>query len=120
MEEQREPELAELTSDYYAEDPQLGDIVFLKHNFEDSSLRSVITGLKRTRPQRGLEADKSYEVVLYQGLKIKVAGLKEWLRLDDSTSGWEITDTLRGAEYNKLEPTVVVESIFDENQTEEE
>lgn len=111
-------ELAQLTEDYYTDDPKLGDIVFLRHNFEDATLRAPVTGVKRYGAQRGLDATGGYEIVLYNRLKIKVAGVKEWLKIDDSNDGWEVTDTLTGAEYNKLEPTVVAETLIDEIEDE--
>lgn len=117
--EENPKELAEMTSDYYQDDPQLGDIVFMKHNFEDVTLRAPVTAIKRYHPHRGLDADGNYEVVIYTRLKIKVAGVKDWLLLDDSNQGWEITDTLSGADYNKLEPTVVAESLLDEIEDED-
>lgn len=100
----------ELTA-FYDEDPSLGDIVFLKHTFEDSSIRGEVVGLERTSPHRGLNPDHSYEVVVYHGLLIKVAGIENWL----DTQEWEITTKLTGWEYKKLPPEVVMNSLDEEN-----
>lgn len=107
-------DLANLTHDYYQDDPQLGDIVFLRSNFEDATIRGVVTGVRRFHPHRGLDAENNYEVVIYQRLKIRVAGIKQWLLLEDTNNGWEVTDTLRGPQFNKLEPRVVIESFVDD------
>jgi hypothetical protein len=100
----------ELTA-FYDDDPTLGDIVFLKHTFEDSSIRGEIVGLERVTPHRGLNPDRSYEVVVYHGLLVKVAGIDIWL----DTQEWEITDKLTGWEYKKLPPEVVMNSLDEEN-----
>ena len=90
---------------FYAEDPELGDIVFLKNTFEDATIRGEVVGLERHTPHRGLNPDRSYEVVIYHGLSIKVAGIDQWL----DTADWEITDKLSGWEYKKLPPEVVLQ-----------
>ena len=117
----KEPQLADLTEDFYAEDPKLGDIVFLRNNFEDATVRGPITGIRRFHPHRGLDAENNYEVVIYQRLKIKVAGIKQWLLIEDGNDAWEIESVVSGPEYNKLPATVVVEQIVDEmNEDEDE
>ena len=99
-------DIADELNAFYDEDPALGDIVFLKNNFEDASIRGEVVGLERVRPHRGLNPDRSYEVVVYHGLLIKVAGIDIWL----DTQDWEITDKLTGWEYKKLPPEVVAQS----------
>ena len=95
--------------DYYSEDPQLGDMVFLKNNFDDTTIRGEVTGINRSAAQRGLHPDGHYEVVLYSQLAIKIGGLEEWISLEE----WEVTDTLRGLEFRKLPPGKVIESLTD-------
>lgn len=92
---------------FYAEDPQLGDIVFLKNTFEDATIRGEVVGIERVTPHRGLNPDRSYEVVVYHGLLLKIAGINEWLDTED----WEITDKLTGWQYKKLPPEVVASSL---------
>lgn len=99
-------DIADELVNFYAEDPQLGDIVFLKNTFEDATIRGEVVGLERQHPQRGLNPDRSYEVVIYQGLSIKIAGIDQWL----DTEEWEITDKLTGWEYKKLPPEVVLQN----------
>jgi hypothetical protein len=91
---------------FYAEDPQLGDIVFLKNTFEDATIRGEVVGIERVTPHRGLNPDRTYEVVVYHGIMLKIAGIDEWLDPAD----WEITDKLTGWEYKKLPPEVVGQS----------
>jgi len=118
MPEDEKPEenLENIVESYYAEDPQVGDMVFLKNNFEDCTIRGELVGVTRHTPQRGLSPEGDYEVVLYTGLDLRIAGWPMWLSLDE----WEITDTLRGAEYKKLPPDVVVEKLIDEIDEEED
>lgn len=99
-------DIAEELVNFYAGDPELGDIVFLKNTFEDATIRGEVVGLERHQPQRGLNPDRSYEVVIYSGLLIKVAGIDQWL----DTADWEITDKLSGWDYKKLPPEVVLQS----------
>lgn len=96
--------------DFYANDPQLGDMVFLKNNFDDTTIRGEVVGIERTQPNRGLSPDRSYEVVMYTGLYLKIGGIDLWLDFEE----WTVTDILRGAEYKKLPPEVVKPEI-DEN-----
>lgn len=96
---------------FYAEDPQLGDILFIKNDFEDVSLRGEVVGLERHIPHRGLNPDKTYEVVIYHGLLIKLAGIDQWFDTDE----WTVTDKLSGWEYKKLPPEVVAQRIEEEN-----
>lgn len=98
-------DIADELVDFYAEDPQLGDIVFLKNTFEDVTIRGEVVGLEHHQPHRGLNPDRTYEVVIYHGLLIKVAGIDQWL----DTADWEITDKLTGWEYKKLPPEVVLQ-----------
>jgi hypothetical protein len=104
-------ELEDLLESYYSEDPQLGDIVFLKHGFDDSSLRGEVTGLRRHTPQRSLNVNGSFEIILYSGLDIMIGGLETWLDLSE----WEITDKLRGSQYKKLPPEIVRQVLDDED-----
>jgi hypothetical protein len=99
-------DIADELVNFYAEDPQLGDIVFLKNNFEDATIRGEVVGIERVIPHRGLNPDRSYEVVIYHGLMLKIAGIEQWLDTED----WEITDKLTGWEYKKLPPEVVGQS----------
>lgn len=98
--------------DFYAADPNLGDIVFMKNNFEDVSIRGEVVGLERIAPNRGLNPDRTYEVVIYTGLLLKVAGIDIWL----DTIEWEITDKLTGWEYKKLPPEVVLQNNEDDEE----
>lgn len=98
--------------DFYSADPNLGDIVFMKNNFEDASIRGEVVGLERIAPNRGLNPDRTYEVVIYTGLLLKVAGFDQWL----DTSEWEITDKLSGWEYKKLPPEVVLQNHEDNEE----
>lgn len=100
---------------YYSEDPNLGDIVFLKNKFEDVSVRGEIVGLNRKHPNRALAPDHSFEVVLYQDLEIRVAGFYQWF----DTNEWEITDRLTGWEYKKLHPEVVLERTIENIEDED-
>ena len=96
-------------ANFYAEDPQLGDILFIKNNFEDVSLRGEVVGLERCHPHRGLNPDRTYEIVIYHGLLIKLAGIEQWLDTED----WTITDKLSGWQYKMLPPEVVQQSQED-------
>lgn len=97
--------------DFYSDDPIVGDMVFLKHKFEDVSIRGQLIGLERTFPTRGLSPDKSYEMLLYTGLRLKLGGVYDWFDMED----WEITDVLRGTEYHKLPPERVKPTIEGED-----
>lgn len=107
-------ELEQLLTDFYSEDPQLGDIIFLRHTFDDSSLRGEVVGLRRHTPQRSLNLNGSFEIILYSGLEVMIGGLDTWLDLGD----WEITDTLRGSQYKKLPPEVVRQVLDNEEDSE--
>lgn len=116
----KEPQLADLTEDFYAEDPKLGEIVFLRSNFEDAIVRGPVTAIKRFHPHRGLDAENNYEVVIYHRLKIRVAGIKQWLLIEDGNDGWEIESVVSGPEFNKLPANVVVEQIVDQISEDED
>lgn len=96
-------ELINAVANFYDNDPQLGDMVFLQNKFDNTTVRGEVVGLERINAQRGLSENQDYEVVLYTGLLIKIGGLDLWLDFED----WSVTDFLRGAEYKKLPPEVV-------------
>ena len=106
--------LDEVMESYYEADPQLGDVVFLKNNFEDSTIRGEVVGLWRRDPQRGLDPSQQFEIIMYSGLWVMIAGNENWLDLED----WTVTDTLRGMQYKKLPPEVV--KAVDEREDEDE
>ena len=83
-------DLEQMLESYYQEDPSLGD---------------------RSQPQRALNPNGSFEIVLYPQLDLMVGGLDYWLDLND----WEITDTLTGIEYKKLPPEVVIQRLAEED-----
>lgn len=92
---------------YYAEDPKLGDMVFLKGRFEDTTIRGEVIGMRRSQPQRALNPNGTFEIVLYPALEIMIGAIEVWLDLED----WEITDTLSGIQYKKLPPDVVAKKM---------
>ena len=98
-------DLEQILESYYQDDPSLGNMVFLKNKFEDTTIRGEIIGMRRSQPQRALNPNGTFEIVLYPHLEIMVGGLDYWLDLED----WEITDTLTGAAYKKLPPEVVTQ-----------
>ena len=63
-------------------------------------------------PQRALNPNGTFEIVLYPRLELMVGALDYWLDLED----WEITDTLTGIEYKKLPPEVVMRRWQDEDE----
>jgi hypothetical protein len=86
-------------------------MVFLKNKFEDTTIRGEVVGMRRSQPQRALNPNGSFEIVLYPQLDLMVGGLDYWLDLND----WEITDTLTGIEYKKLPPEVVIQRLAEED-----
>lgn len=111
-----DPTLDEIMESYYDADPQMGDVVFLKNNFEDSTIRGEVVGLWRREPQRGLDPSQQFEIVMYSALWVMIAGNNNWLDLEE----WTITDTLRGMQYKKLPPEVVMDKVVDEMDDEDE
>jgi len=105
-------DLDQVLADYYIADPKLGDMVFLKNNFEDTTIRGEIVAMRRSQPQRALNPDGTFEIVMYPRLEISVGAIDLWLDLED----WEITDTLTGIEYKKLPPGVVMGRLNDEDE----
>jgi hypothetical protein len=105
-------DLEQILESYYQEDPSLGDMVWLQNKFEDTTIRGEIVGMRRSQPQRALNPNGSFEIVLYPRLELMVGALDYWLDLED----WEITDTLTGVAYKKLPPGVVRERLEDEDE----
>jgi len=105
--------LLDLRRETYEGDPKVGDVVLLRHHFENVNVAGEITGLRRKHPHRGYDPDGDYEVIVYQEFDLKIAGLKGWFRIGEEAK-WEIVAELDDEEYHKLGANVVLQSKVDD------
>lgn len=119
--ENPDQKLIDLMDTFYEDDPKVGDVVLVRHNFENLNIAGEIVGLQRSHPHRGYDPDGDYEVVVYHRFKLRFAGIKQWLKIGEDHD-WTLVQILDEKEFKKLSPDVVLRSQVDEfiNQTEED
>lgn len=113
MTEQKEPELIDVLDTFYEEDPVVGDVVLIRHNFENLNVAGEIVAMKRSHPHRGYDPVGDYEVVVYHAYKIQFPGIKQWFKIGDDEE-WSLVMILDEKEYKKLSADVVLQSKVDD------
>jgi hypothetical protein len=91
-------EIKEMYETIYEEEPNVGDWIIMKHNYNETIITGEVRGLRHTKPQRGWREDADFEFVIWAGYKIQLAGVKGWLDGND----WEILSTMPEFENKKL------------------
>lgn len=105
-----EPEqLMDMWADFYNDDPKVGDIVLIRHNFEHCNIAGEVVGMRRFHPHRGYDPAHEYELVVYQEVAIKLAGIKGWFKIGVDHN-WSLVQILDDPEYRKLGADVVLAS----------
>jgi hypothetical protein len=93
-----ESEIKEMYETIYEDEPNVGDWVIIKHNYNETIITGEVQALKHTQPQRGWHAEADFEFVVWSAFAIKIAGVKGWLKADK----WEILNTMPDFEDKKL------------------
>jgi hypothetical protein len=106
--------LIDVLDTFYSEEPKVGQVVMVRHNFENTNIAGEIVALERTTPHRGYDPNGDYEVVVYHGYKLKFAGLRsKWLTVGEDEN-WSLVTILTDKEYHKLNPDVVLPRKVDD------
>lgn len=106
-------ELVDILDTFYEEEPKVGQIIMLRHNFENLNMAGEVVALERTHPHRGYEPNGDYEVVVYHQYKVKLAGLRKWMKVGEGRD-WSLVTILEEKTYHKLNPDVVLPSKVDD------
>lgn len=80
--------LPEEIEKYYDGEPNLGDVVFLQNTFEKVSVEGEVTGIRRSIPNRLINQETGYELVLYSEYEITIASVPYWFVIGED---WELT-----------------------------
>ena len=106
-------ELVDILDTFYEEEPKVGQIIMLRHNFENLNMAGEVVALERTHAHRGYEPNGDYEVVVYHQYKVKLAGLRKWMKVGEGRE-WALVTILDEKNYYKLNPDVVLPSKVDD------
>ena len=107
-------QLIDVLNTFYEEEPKVGQVVMVRHNFENTNIAGEIVALERTAPHRGYDPNGDYEVVVYHRYKLKFAGLRsKWLSIGEDES-WSLVTILTDRDYHKLNPDVVLPRKVDD------
>lgn len=106
-------ELVDILDTFYEEEPKVGQIIMLRHNFENLNMAGEVVALERTNPHRGYEPNGDYEVVVYHQYKVKLAGLRKWMKVGEGRD-WSLVTILDEKSYYKLNPDVVLPAKVDD------
>lgn len=111
---QQPEQLIDVLDTFYEDEPKVGQVVLLRHNFENTNIAGEIVALERAHPHRGYDPNGDYEVVVYHSYKVKFAGLRrEWLKVGEDRD-WTLVQILTDREFHKLSPDVVLPSKVDD------
>jgi hypothetical protein len=107
-------QLIDVLDTFYEGEPKVGQVVLIRHNFENTNIAGEIVALERTHAHRGYDPNGDYEVVVYHSYKIKFAGLRsKWLTIGEEEK-WTLVQILAEKEYHKLNPDVVLPRKVDD------
>jgi hypothetical protein len=111
---QQPEQLIDVLDTFYEDEPKVGQVVMVRHNFENTNIAGEVVALERIRPHRGYDPTGDYEVVVYHAYKLKFAGLRsKWLTVGEEEN-WTLVTILTDKEYHKLNPDVVLPRKVDE------
>jgi hypothetical protein len=106
-------ELIDILDTFYADDPAVGDIVMIRHNFENTHLVGEVTGMKRDHGHRGYEPKGDYEVIVYHEMSLRFGGIKKWLKVGEDED-WSLVTILDDKDFHKLGADVVLKETVNE------